>query len=378
MESDTDRALVYRWLTLRQRELGLYTVNTQHRCWEFKQICQPFVWAPYFYGCLLCGQYHLCRLQNCPAIERDDLLTCRFSGRQQREASATGINYEDQPRAGENGSLRKSRQKYGEKPRPFSSSSAPDTRSKTEVKEQACSKNEAVEQWERDIREGNKVCDTVWETKTKPVEEEQEAAAVAVEAGYEHVVQHEDWSYWTAYYSFLGIGNVTNNFSPVKTITTRDEEEYDLVTKREVVEELTRILVGSLLKIQLEKEGKKLEPWEKNYFITRRVFALAPLLHKIIALGRCGTNTSAESLGQAALLVLLTKPFYGKDDSFSHQLPLWRGDQWLGYLAREDVIKTFVDQLAERTSQQMLSTVPVLTSILLSHNTLWLRDFLHS
>src|SRR5271170_2570211 len=85
--SDRDVLVIQRWLALLQRERRLYNVDNHHQCLNVEPPCivRPFAWAPNFYGCPLCGQYHLCYLQHreCAGVvdPLSNTLTCQYSGR---------------------------------------------------------------------------------------------------------------------------------------------------------------------------------------------------------------------------------------------------------------------------------------------------------
>jgi hypothetical protein len=86
-ESERDRLLVAHWRSVWQAQHDTFVVDTRHQCMlqQPSQIVRPFVCAPHFYGCLTCGQEHLCYrdARRCLAFvcERDGAtLTCQYSG----------------------------------------------------------------------------------------------------------------------------------------------------------------------------------------------------------------------------------------------------------------------------------------------------------
>ncbi len=97
--NERDRLLVRRWRTLWEQhrlacgasEQEALEVNVHHQCMRAppheRQIVRPFVCAPHFYGCLQCGQEHLCygEARRCLACVETRLgdgatLSCQYSG----------------------------------------------------------------------------------------------------------------------------------------------------------------------------------------------------------------------------------------------------------------------------------------------------------
>lgn len=105
-KSERDRLLVMHWRSLWQQHReavgaagagdgDAFTVNTRHQC-MLRQPCEvvrPFVCAPHFYGCLQCGQEHLCYRDSrrcISLVSKSDgaTLTCQYSGQVLDERAA--------------------------------------------------------------------------------------------------------------------------------------------------------------------------------------------------------------------------------------------------------------------------------------------------
>lgn len=100
--SVADERLIFRWLQLMERHCSVYNVNNKHDCLradreekerahrEHNQpplkpvVIQPFASVDNFFGCLVCGKYHLCRLrrETCQVIVEkvDKQKVCAYSG----------------------------------------------------------------------------------------------------------------------------------------------------------------------------------------------------------------------------------------------------------------------------------------------------------
>jgi hypothetical protein len=87
-----------------QTERRLYNVNNRHQCLReplrHLYIVQPFPqYAPHFYGCTICGQYHLCHLHELSCVVVSDpvsqRMTCLYSGQLLRQSEALVPNIYD-------------------------------------------------------------------------------------------------------------------------------------------------------------------------------------------------------------------------------------------------------------------------------------------
>ena len=101
-KNTADEELIFRWLQLMERHCNLYNVDNKHDCIradrEEKErahrennqpplspiIVQPFHSVENFYGCLVCGKYHICRLrrETCQLVvdKVDKQKVCAYSG----------------------------------------------------------------------------------------------------------------------------------------------------------------------------------------------------------------------------------------------------------------------------------------------------------
>ena len=102
--SETEKLLIRRWLLWMQTERKLYNVNNRHQCLReplhHLYIVQPFPqYAPHFYGCTICGQYHLCHLHELSCVIVTDpvaqRMTCLYSGQLLRQSEALVPNIYD-------------------------------------------------------------------------------------------------------------------------------------------------------------------------------------------------------------------------------------------------------------------------------------------
>lgn len=104
MTSETEKLLIRRWLLWMQTDRKLYNVNNRHQCLReplrHLYIVQPFPqYAPHFYGCTVCGQYHLCHLHELSCVVVSDSvsqrMTCLYSGQLLRQSEALVPNIYD-------------------------------------------------------------------------------------------------------------------------------------------------------------------------------------------------------------------------------------------------------------------------------------------
>ena len=112
-QSQYENTLIFLWLQRLQAEYRVFNVDNCHVCHaslrksssaqllEPEQrrpvvkpvhatIVQPFVWAPHFYGCTVCGRYHFCYLdeRDCEVcVDDQDQLTCLHSRRLLRQSA---------------------------------------------------------------------------------------------------------------------------------------------------------------------------------------------------------------------------------------------------------------------------------------------------
>jgi hypothetical protein len=93
-QSESEVLLVRYWLLSMQRTHGLYNVNNKHQCLRDSRrpIVRPFQYAPNFYGCTICGQYHICHLreQSCVVVQDSvaQRMTCQYSGQLLHQSEA--------------------------------------------------------------------------------------------------------------------------------------------------------------------------------------------------------------------------------------------------------------------------------------------------
>lgn len=105
--STSEEILIFRWLQYLAQHRQLYAVKNKHQCFGHthttavttSSIIQPFASVDYFFGCLECGKYHLCRLKRdtCEvAIDScDTQQICRYSGRPLLEQDNLELTFED-------------------------------------------------------------------------------------------------------------------------------------------------------------------------------------------------------------------------------------------------------------------------------------------
>ena len=122
-QSEYENTLIYLWLARLQSEHRVFNVDNSHVCHAALRpvqgdaqlvetsrrappaetarwtIVQPFVCAPHFYGCTVCGRYHFCHLdeRDCDVVvDEHDQLTCRHSRRLLRQSTQfTVANHDD-------------------------------------------------------------------------------------------------------------------------------------------------------------------------------------------------------------------------------------------------------------------------------------------
>jgi hypothetical protein len=107
-----EQILIFKWLQSVRYHRDIYIVDNKHAChtnknrrrfWEDgkekKNIVRPFFPFP-FYGCMVCGKYHICRgrERECTCIETDDdmSLVCIYSGLEISKANFTIGKFEDE------------------------------------------------------------------------------------------------------------------------------------------------------------------------------------------------------------------------------------------------------------------------------------------
>lgn len=80
-----EELLIFRWFQLIQERYLIFNVKNYHDCLGGQQIIKPFSSVDNFYGCIVCGKYHLCRLNRttCPCFidPHDKHKACAYSGK---------------------------------------------------------------------------------------------------------------------------------------------------------------------------------------------------------------------------------------------------------------------------------------------------------
>jgi len=100
VKSEAEERLIFRWFQLLERHHAVYNVLNKHDCLRAHRaekerareedrpsqpvVIQPFSSVENFYGCLVCGKYHMCRLrrETCPLLidKLDKRKSCAYSG----------------------------------------------------------------------------------------------------------------------------------------------------------------------------------------------------------------------------------------------------------------------------------------------------------
>lgn len=100
--SASEEILIFRWFQYLEQHRHLYAVKNKHQCFgnnSTTSIVQPFASVDYFFGCLECGKYHLCRSKRdtCEVSidSRDNQQICRYSGRPLLEQDNLALTFED-------------------------------------------------------------------------------------------------------------------------------------------------------------------------------------------------------------------------------------------------------------------------------------------
>lgn len=397
--SCAENSLIFEWLALIRRQYRLYNVDNTHQCHStathalnlqtpeeeelyvrkrarlmpgvqpmvsHKTIIQPFEWAPHFYGCIVCGRYHICHRneRECEVILNpvDQQLTCRHSHQVLREATSYEVgNYEGEVqfeqeshqvdreiRMGNGG---RTRREFRAAPRLYTN---------TRMKQPLC-ELEALEQLEkREVREEERR--DVYRAKEKSgnyhyVQEEMEAEEVdndnemQVEENHQLKVRnwHDNRLYWNHYFEFLLEGPVLTpttitvskvvipikiqplELAPCHTLTL-DSESLQVIS--DTIEEV----VTRLMKAQ-HRALKRVQPLHIDALNRQIGASLLQPVQRILTLSRHTVPPGGSSVRNACIALLLlglTESFYGAD-SYRQRIEIWHRHPWLATLRTDGV-----------------------------------------
>lgn len=438
MESESEKLLISRWLSLLQKYYRLYNIDYSHQCLSqynarSSSIIRVFQGIDYFFGCIQCGQYHICRrsLTGCYVTSnyQQQRLFCLYSGQLIEDCE----NYEKQPvslNKDNNRSLEHSDKDYntgvslyinGEQSKPY-------TNMKTTHTRQYPLRGEKVEEaeWSHPTMVVEKK-----EKRKKPdsnmidrLEEELEGEFLKEDFGGEidgnlivngtdedyfhqkkRLKRDQNYQYWNQYYSFLWEKRVFPSIAetspppppipPSPTILKKKFFDYNINQKEpdggKEIENQCHILIERLLLLASPKSENKEEIFLLllDYF-TPLVKNLYLLVHNSsliegVALDRRNAKSivmNPKQITEVVLLHLLTEPC-DAEDICQHFIRLWVGNPWLTHLMRSGIIKKYYSLYLNKNGNtikratNLKNDLKECLSVYFIH-TYWLKDFIHS
>ena len=419
--SGAENSLIYEWLALLRRHYRIFNVDNSHRCHALAtheqrlltpeeeelrarkrarqgletgpapgdNIVQPFVWAPQFYGCTVCGRYHICRRdeRECEVVwnESDQQLTCLHSHQLLRQATSYVVgNFEgevqfehehdrqddDRKRRKREPSSERSRYVFKPPNALYTNSRARQPHSESEVLENL-ERVEARDDAQREQRRRQKL--ELAEAHETGVDEAAVVETMVVEQSNTARLKnmHDNYAYWNAYFGFLLDSppecrepSVTTGDESLETVVTNEVQWPDPASlwrphviqpqrtitlsaeARTTVEHTAYEVVCRLMKAQHRSLGRK-QPTTIDALNRRIVESLLPVLENIIALCQHQHQQASAIVSEmtlrnwciALLLFNLCEPFFDIN-SHGHRIEVWHRQAWLAALQESGVTES--------------------------------------
>ncbi len=356
----------------RARQQGVSAAGTTH-----SNIVQPFVWAPQFYGCVVCGRYHICRRdeRECEVVQCETELTCLHSRQVLRQVYALASFDDEQqfdrehcdgdaePRLASGRTRRVFRAATGL----YSNSRMQQPLCELEALE-ALEKREARDEERRETQRQRDKQSRVYCQAGGGDDEAEEGVVVEmmqVEQSNEARLKnwHDNRAYWNEYFGFLletpappPSNNNSNDgtherSAPPALVVFPDPaslmrplelqaRQFGLGTETgALVDDTVYEIVGRLMKAQHRALGRK-QPPQTDALNRQIVAALLRPIQQIVALClHASPQMGVRNACIALLLIGLAESHYDTD-SYRQRIEVWHRQPWLAHLRESGVTET--------------------------------------
>lgn len=431
MESESEKLLISQWLCLLQKHYRLYNIDYSHQCLfqynnRSKSVIRVFQGIDYFFGCIQCGQYHICRrsLTGCyvTSNHQQQRLFCLYSGQLIEDCE----NYEKQPVSFHKDNTRpleSSDRDYntgislyinGEPSQPYTNMKTSSKFSNKQPREETEWSHPAPapqgEKKEKRKKPDGEEGDLLREDFHHDDEENDDFLSVnGCDEDYYHqkkrLKRDQNYQYWNQYYSFLWEKRIFASPPPPSipipvpqaqaTILKKKFFDYNINQKDpeggKEIENQCHILIERLLLLTSPKSENKEELFLLllDYF-TPLVKNLYLLVHNSsliegVAKDRRNAKTivmNPKQITEVVLLHLLTEPC-DAEDLCHYKIRLWVGNPWLTHLMRTGIVKEYYTRYLNKNGNtikratNLKNDLRECLSVYFIH-TYWLKDFIHT
>ena len=423
IESASELLLVRRWLTLMQKHYRLYNVDYSHQCLtgmgmsesaKRSAIVRVFPGVDNFFGCVQCGQYHICRKSpnTCYVVNdhQQQRLFCLYSGHLLEHCE----NYETRPLSFQNDNsvpLQGDDRQYntGTSFAVFGAQNSLYTNMKkgsTEEWERKSKPNTEKEEKEWDhvekkpptpVSKLSRVEDVVEEVEFSSCEDDEGGGGGGENHPLAKMANRDyNYQYWSEYYSFLWEKNAPRLSVPV---TTRVKTKPPLFSHQlgnngtEIEKECNNLIERLLV---LSCSGGQKEPiflLLTEYFVplVKNFYLLIHNSPVVLGVAQDRRNNKAgkkppvmtpKQVSEAVLLHLLIEPYF-VEDVCKNRIQLWVRNPWLVHLSENNYIEEYYTKHLNKNGNTMerasdtKNDIRECLSVYFTHSH-WLQNFIHT
>lgn len=373
--------MIDEWLHILQRDYRLYNIDTRHQCLAGQNratIIRIFPGVSHFYGCVVCGQFHLCHLtERCGCVIHTDTisqrLTCLYSGLLLKESVAYDQMKESTPVDSTLASSSKSYATFGAKKLLYTNINAPKIEEPDEISEHS-------EQYHTDSQSASddEEAEQADETSLSEEDDMMKIEIISMDGKF------NNHAYWNEYYKFLYSSN--NNNKADAPMTELSKKSVVKIERDKVVDRL-RLLIDHLLRQHVKKlqssifESLKDELLEYYVHVTTRIIMLANERMK---------QPKLNEMCDAIFLELL-RDSYSREDQCGYRIEIWHRDVWLRELYENGVMGRLFGEKKRGKKKETSQVKPLnlnktntktMASLILQslsfYHANWLRQFINS
>lgn len=367
--------MIDEWLHILQRDYRLYNIDTQHQCLAGKNrasIIRIFPGVSNFYGCVVCGQFHLCHLtERCGCVVYTDTisqrLTCLYSGLLLKESVAYQMKECDSVIDSTLPSSAKSHATFGAKKLLYTNMNAPKIEEPDEVSEHS-------EKYHTDSQSSD---DDAVVDELKEAEQEDEMMkidAIPMQGKF------NNRAYWNEYYQFLYSFKVAVIPPPPPPPPPAPITEVSRnLGVEEKVADRVRLLIDMLLRQHKKLQSSLFEQVKKEL-----IAYYVPVTYRFVLLVyERLKQPKLNDLCDAILLELL-RDSYSREDQCGYRIEIWHRDVWLKELYDTGLMsQLFGDKKRKKKPFNLNKTnIKTMASLVLQSLSLyhanWLRQFINS
>lgn len=335
MLSATEKLMVDEWLAILQVRYRVYDIDTKHQCLrdDRSNIQRVFPGVPNFYGCIKCGQYHICRLheKDCSVYldQVSQRLTCLYSG-QLLLNSTPFVSYGSLDEPSDTQWTTKSRNTYGTKMSTYTNINM-----KRLIK--GIDEEEITEQYHNDSYSSHS-----YDISENSEDDDDGGTSVEMDVVDHQSVQYPNNIYWSNYFKFIPLGNaflenttlVPYERTPHPVLHTFNE---DIVTEKIIndVEDRLRLLITMIVRFRRNITVPET-------LLTSLVSYYRQIIYRVMTLiYNASTYCIISTLDVVhAMMLELLRDTYSETDNMGYRIELWSYDPWLIELYNNDVIES--------------------------------------